>query len=197
MSKEKEDIISIILDCERYDGKYKTKKSVIKLDDGVIKFKIINIDTNYFDYEKSKDMSKKIDSRLEKVVPKHRLEIKDNELQRIGFSVQELLHKNIFTKDNLGDLQTVLKGLDCLSFIYKNELVIFHRYYNKFNLTKRVNRKIDSIILSDTIEVVRDKFYDIYKTYLNYSYSYVNQTGKFSFQITEDGITTSFKIETE
>jgi len=145
-------------------------KSEIKTHDGVVKYSVVSLATDIFDYDKSLDLAFKIDFELESVVPKNTLEQIDKKLYQEGFSYKELLHKNIFRKHIWNDLQDILQKVDCDSVVTQGKLILMHRYIGEeFQIVHRINGDINEVLFTtNDLKIAQKELERFYYMYLSY-----------------------------
>jgi hypothetical protein len=147
ISKEKvKNILDKIYDVEIYDDNQieNISSDIYKIFNQNYVYIISKVSfkkSDLFDYDKSLQVSKKIDYRLEEVADFEELTVLDKKLEQHSFSVYELIHKSLFNKHTFHKLEEVMKNTFDIDLYIEDDNTFSHLYFmrkykNIFHISK-------------------------------------------------------------
>jgi hypothetical protein len=175
-------------------------KDKINLSNGIIKFKVIDFDLNYFEYERCNEISRKIDYAVESICDEIELNQIDENLRIYGLKFSDAIFNSLFrahTTKKLFELLSIL-GIKC--YFLDNKLYLFNKISVNQNVEyaiyKYSNNKFNEVLFEGTESECKNELNFIYDEYVRYgSYSVQNiYNGEFNMTNFEDGEVLLIKI---
>jgi hypothetical protein len=175
-------------------------KDKINFSNGIIKFKVIDFDLNYFEYERCNEISRKIDYAVESICDEIELNQIDENLRIYGLQFVDAIFNSLFKAHITKGLFSLLSILGIKCYHSNGKLYLFNKISvnqnNEYAIYKYSNNKFDDVLFEGTETDCIDELSFINDEYIRYGSYSVNNISNNEFSIIdyEDGEVLLIKI---